>query len=227
MKQLGGRRNLSPFGGTLSELQTTSDRLASGLGEDGSLEEAEAVLERIDLFERTRSRDMMRLARIGALSNGGLLVAQIGALVWGALHPISRASAARIHSGYYAGVATVVPVLFVAGLIEIVAAAQFGTVLALLAFAVPALVATAGALDALALKSGTPVDFGLNTTGLVATAFGLVLNATLHVVVRRVMGANSRRPSKADGRVELTDWAAKRYRPRPQLADSVGGKVSV
>jgi hypothetical protein len=106
-------------------------------------------------------------------------------LLTGALRliPSSQAgvkSAHAIHIEYYAAVAGIMPVLLIAGFVELAILALRPAVWAVLNFAVPAIGGGGAALVALGAHDSTPLLRFLTVWGLLATMFSLIAYVVMH-----------------------------------------------
>jgi hypothetical protein len=106
-----------------------------------------------------------------------LLTAALGLIPYGRA---SVRSAYAIHLEYYAAVAEIVPVLLIAGFVELAILGFRSAVWAVLNLAVPAIGAGAGALVVLATHDSTPYTRFLTIWGLAATMASLIGFVVMH-----------------------------------------------
>jgi hypothetical protein len=140
-------------------------------------DDATRLTERLDAIIATgRRRSRITIQGALAVEIVGIAVAFI---IPSTAHAVHRAHV--VHLDYYSAVAAIMPVLLVAGFVEL---ALFGRLIgglwAVLIFALPSVGATAGALDVLATHRSTVNTLFLTIWGLGATTIALILYFILH-----------------------------------------------
>jgi hypothetical protein len=129
----------------------------------------------IDAIAATQTRRIATVAKVGLAAQ--LLTALIGLIPLG--HASDRAAHA-IHLEYYAAVAGIMPVLLIAGFVELAILALRPAVWPVLSFAFPAIVGGSAALVVLANHDSTTSTRFLTIWGLVATMASLILYVVMH-----------------------------------------------
>jgi len=132
---------------------------------------------------RVVAKRRQRILQGGAASVFVLEIAIVGYLI---LFPGESAkTATAVHLEYYSAVATIAPVLLVAGFVELVVIGLPYSVWFVLAFAVGPVVAIVAALQVLATHKSTPVTDRLSDWGLLAALLLFVLFVVLHATLAR------------------------------------------
>lgn len=127
--------------------------------------------------------DMRRLNKFARI----FVWVTVGLVTVGVVVPIfvHTSAPSHIRQGFYAGAIALAPVLFVAGIVEGVAADLQFPLPHLLSFAIPLIGSGVAALDALANGGGTQTSAALTESGLALGTIYLIGFALLHAIARR------------------------------------------
>lgn len=166
--------------------QRSRDRTAQADALTADAEALQAEAERL-ARDQARVRDesaaisTTQTRRIATVAKATLALELLTAVL--GLIPYGRASAKSahaIHLEYYAAVAGIMPVLLIAGFVELAILRFRPAVWAVLNFAVPAIGAGGAALVVLATHDSTPYTRFLTIWGLVATMASLIAYVVMH-----------------------------------------------
>jgi hypothetical protein len=161
------------------------DRLQGTVGADADAVKREAdeleidQKKLVDTFESIKAEERGRLRRFVQIT----LVFQLVVLCLSLFAPstgYAHRSAAEVHLTYYSAIAAIMPVLLVAGLVELVLIRLQGGGWTVVSFAVPSFSATSAALYVLATHQTTPATFGLTLSGLTVTGVLLLSYFVIH-----------------------------------------------
>lgn len=147
------------------------------------LEAAEIKKETAALEERWESISARWDRLVVRSAQAGLAIQLITLVVVATVFAGTAKEARGVHLDYYMAVASIAPVLLVAGLAELVVLRLRGGVWTALTFAIPSSAATFASLHVLATHNSTPATSSLTGWGLNTTFIFLLLYFVMHSVV--------------------------------------------